>query len=120
MVSTGSAGSTGGDPDPADFAVRWAWEDGPLVPGLTCVFRVKNEARNLPWVLPPMYDAVQHVVLVDNGSDDGTAELAQRVAEEHGAADRVPHAVRAMVPPAARRKLRKAMGRERPSQQDRA
>jgi hypothetical protein len=36
------------------------------------------------------------------------------------AADRVPHAVRAMVPPAARQKLRKAMGRERPSQQDRA
>ena len=33
-----------------------------------------------------MFDAVQHVVLVDNGSDDGTAEVAQRVAEEHGAA----------------------------------
>jgi len=76
------------DPDPADFPVRWAWEDGPLTPGLTCVFRVKNEARNLPWVLPPMFDAVDHVVLVDNGSDDGTPEVAQRVAEEHGAADR--------------------------------
>ena len=76
------------EPDPADFPIRWAWEDGPLTPGLTCVFRVKNEARNLPWVLPPMFDAVQHVVLVDNGSDDGTAEVAQRVAEEHGAADR--------------------------------
>ena len=35
-------------------------------------------------------------------------------------ADRVPHAVRAMVPPAARQKLRKAIGRERPPQQDRA
>ena len=35
-----------------------------------------------------MFDAVQHVVLVDNGSDDGTAEVAQRVAEEHGAARR--------------------------------
>ena len=35
-------------------------------------------------------------------------------------ADRVPHAVRAMVPPAARQKLRKAIGRERSSQQDRA
>jgi hypothetical protein len=30
-------------------------------------------------------------------------------------ADRVPHAVRAMVPPAARQKLRKAIGRERPA-----
>ena len=73
------------EPDPADFPIRWAWEDGPLTPGLTCVFRVKNEARNLPWVLPPMFDAVHHVVLVDNDSDDGTADVAQRVAEEHGA-----------------------------------
>jgi hypothetical protein len=31
---------------------------------------------------------VQHVVLVDNGSDDGTAEVARRVVEEAGAADR--------------------------------
>jgi hypothetical protein len=30
-------------------------------------------------------------------------------------ADRVPHAVRAMVPPAARQKIRRAMGRERPA-----
>ena len=64
------------------------FHDGPLTPGLTCVFRVKNEARNLPWVLPPMFEAVHHVVLVDNDSDDGTPEVAQRVAEEHGAADR--------------------------------
>jgi hypothetical protein len=52
------------------------------------------------------------------------AAEARREASEQAphrtAADRVPHAVRAMVPPAARQKLRKAMGRERPSQQDRA
>ena len=35
-------------------------------------------------------------------------------APSRSAADRVPHAVRAMVPPAARQKLRRAMGRERP------
>jgi hypothetical protein len=29
-------------------------------------------------------------------------------------ADRIPHAVRAMVPPAARQRLRKVIGRERP------
>ena len=75
--------------DPSDFPVHWAWEDGPLTPGLTCVFRVKNEARNLPWVLPPMLDAVQHVVLVDNGSDDGTRRGGPaRSPSEHGAADR--------------------------------
>lgn len=70
------------------YDVRWAWHDGKLLPGLTCVFRVKNEARNLPWVLPPMFEAVQHVVLVDNGSDDGTLEVARRVADEVGASDR--------------------------------
>ena len=57
---------------------RWPWTTAPLKPGLTCVFRVKNEARNLPWVLPPMFEAVQHVVLVDNQSDDGTPEVARR------------------------------------------
>ena len=73
-----------------DYDVRWAWNhsDGPLPGGLTCVFRVKNEARNLPWVLPPMLRAVQHVVLVDNESDDGTLEVAQRIADEAGASDR--------------------------------
>ncbi len=44
-----------------EYDVRWAWEDGPLTPGLTCVFRVKDEARNLPWVLPAMLAAVDHV-----------------------------------------------------------
>ncbi|GAA5142140.1 hypothetical protein GCM10023340_05120 [Nocardioides marinquilinus] len=77
--------------DPA-YDVRWPWnhpdELGALRAGLTCVFRVKNEARNLPWVLPPMFEAVEHVVLVDNQSDDGTAEVAARVAAEVGASER--------------------------------
>ena len=72
-----------------EYDVTWPWRDGPLAPGLTCVFRVKNEARNLPWVLPPMLEAVQHVVLVDNGSDDGTPDVAREVAARAGAADRL-------------------------------
>jgi glycosyltransferase involved in cell wall biosynthesis len=82
-----------------EYDVTWPWTTGePLTPGLTCVFRVRNEARNLPWVLPPILSAVQHVVFVDNGSDDGTPDVARRVAEEHGAADRLtvlhyPHRV---------------------------
>jgi hypothetical protein len=72
----------------AAYDVTWPWHAEPLRPGLTCVFRVRNEARNLPWVLPPMFEAVQHVVLVDNGSDDGTPEVAQGIAERVGAADR--------------------------------
>ncbi len=71
------------------YDVHWPWNHGqPAQPGLTCVFRVKDEARNLPWVLPAMLAAVDHVVLVDNGSTDGTPELAQRLADEAGAADR--------------------------------
>lgn len=75
----------------AAYDVTWPWHDAPggrLPAGLTCVFRVRNEARNLPWVLPPIFRAVDRVVLVDNLSDDGTPEIAQRVAEECGAADR--------------------------------
>jgi hypothetical protein len=72
----------------AEYDVTWPWRDGKLPSGLTCVFRVKNEARNLPWVLPPMFEAVQHVVLVDNGSDDGTLEVARATAEKVGALDR--------------------------------
>ena len=52
-----------------------------LEPGLTSVLRVKNEARSLPWVLPPLFRAVQQVVVVDNQSDDGTPEVARAVAE---------------------------------------
>lgn len=84
--------------DPA-YDVTWPWSSGePLAPGLTCVFRVRNEARNLPWVLPPILSAVDHVLLVDNGSDDDTAGVARRVAEECGAGERLtvldyPHRV---------------------------
>ncbi|QCW52215.1 hypothetical protein FE634_20530 [Nocardioides dongxiaopingii] len=78
-----------GDPT---YDVRWPWNAGaptrPLPPGLTCVFRVRDEARNLPWVLPPVLAAVDHVVLVDNRSGDGTAELGLRVAAEAGASAR--------------------------------
>ena len=77
-----------GDPS---YDVRWPWNPANgsgLRPGLTCVFRVKNEARNLPWVLPPMFEAVQHVVLVDNGSDDGSLEVAAEVADRVGARER--------------------------------
>ena len=45
----------------AAFDVAWPWTEGPLEPGLTCVFRVKNEARNLPWVLPPMFLSLIHI-----------------------------------------------------------
>jgi hypothetical protein len=72
-----------------DFNVRWAWAEARPQPGFTAVVRVKNEATSLPWVLPPLLRAVQQVVLIDNESTDGTADVARRVAEEVGAAERL-------------------------------
>lgn len=72
-----------------EYAVRWGWADGPLEPGFTAVVRVKDEARTLPWSLPPLLRAVERVVLVDNGSADGTPDVARAVAEQHGAGERL-------------------------------
>ncbi len=73
----------------ADYDIRWPWTRKRLVPGMTTVLRVKNEARSLPWVLPPMFAATQHVVLVDNASEDQTAEAAREIAARHDASDRL-------------------------------
>jgi hypothetical protein len=72
-----------------DFDVTWGWSQGELANGFTAVLRVKNEARSLPWTLPPLFEAVQRVVVVDNGSDDGTPDVARALAEQHGAEDRL-------------------------------
>jgi hypothetical protein len=70
----------------ADFNVRWGWADGPPRPGTTAVVRVRDEARALPWTLPPLLRAVDRVVLVDNGSTDGSAAVARETAAAVGAA----------------------------------
>jgi glycosyltransferase involved in cell wall biosynthesis len=75
--------------DLPDYEVSWPYDFRELHPGLTSVLRVKNEARSLPWVLPPLFEAVQHVVIVDNQSDDGTPDVARQVAEKSGAASRL-------------------------------
>jgi hypothetical protein len=72
-----------------DFTVRWGWADGPLPPGFTAVVRVRNEARSLPFALPPLLRAADRVVVVDNGSTDGTRHVARAVAAAAGAQDRL-------------------------------
>ena len=71
-----------------EYDVHWHDAD-PDLGRITSVLRVKNESRSLPWVLPGLFRVVDRIVLVDNGSDDGTPDVARRVAQEQGAADRI-------------------------------
>jgi hypothetical protein len=71
-------------------------------------------ARNPP---SPSHWAFAHATIVAQrrtAAAEARRAAAEQASSGRSGADRVPHAVRAMVPPAARQKLRKAMGRERP------
>lgn len=71
-----------------DYDVHWT--DGVPDGGrFTTVLRVKNESQSLPWVLPGLLRVSERVVIVDNASDDGTPDIARKVAEEQGAANRL-------------------------------
>jgi hypothetical protein len=63
-----------------EYAVRWNWVNSPSSSGFTAVLRVKDEARSLPWVLPGVLRSVEKAIVVDNGSTDGTPEVAREVA----------------------------------------
>jgi glycosyltransferase involved in cell wall biosynthesis len=72
-----------------DFDIVWPWTKGRLHPGTTAVLRVKDEAPSLPFVLPPLLRACDFVLLVDNGSTDGTPEVARETAERAGHPDKL-------------------------------
>ncbi len=73
-----------------DFDITWPWErDDRLRRGATAVLRVKDEAANLPFVLPPLLRCTDAVLLVDNGSTDGTAEVAIETARSLGLGERL-------------------------------
>ncbi len=73
-----------------DFDITWPWlRPGGLRPGATAVLRAKDEAPSLPFVLPPLLRACDQVLLVDNGSEDGTPDVARETAERSGRSDRL-------------------------------
>ncbi len=71
--------------DPLAYLDRPRRRDLPR--GLTAVLRVRNEATSLPFSLPPILRASDRVILVDNGSTDGTADLARHLAAEADTAE---------------------------------
>ena len=73
-----------------DFDIVWPWNQ-PGRPAPRCDGGAPRQERGprLRFVLPPLLRACDHVLLVDNGSDDGTGEEALRVADEHGLAPQV-------------------------------
>jgi glycosyltransferase involved in cell wall biosynthesis len=72
-----------------DFDVQWHWSTQEVVPGITAVLRVKNESRTMPYCLPSVLESVDEVVLVDNDSTDGTADLALQIARQLGRSDQL-------------------------------
>jgi glycosyltransferase involved in cell wall biosynthesis len=73
----------------SEYAFRWNWVEDSSDSGFTAVLRVKDEARSLPWALPGVLHSVEQTIVVDNGSTDGTPEVALRVAEELGYGQRL-------------------------------
>ena len=72
-----------------EYAVRWNWVEDSSDSGFTAVLRVKDEARSLPFSLPGVLRCVEQAIVVDNGSSDGTPEVALGVAEELGFGQRM-------------------------------
>lgn len=57
--------------------------------GVTAVLRVKDEARSLHRSLPPLLRSTAAVILIDNQSSDGTADVARRIAARLGLSERL-------------------------------
>lgn len=69
---------------------RWnrSWDKArsgkPLKNGITAVVSAKNEAYIIPFCMKSLIGVVDQVVLIDNGSDDGTLQAMQAFKQAHG------------------------------------
>jgi hypothetical protein len=72
-----------------DYDVSWPADTGPLRHGLTAFVRLRNEADAIPHTLPRLLRAVDQVLIADNGSTDGTPDLAKEIAAGLGMDDRL-------------------------------
>ncbi len=72
-------------------------------PSVTIIVPARNEAASLPATLPSLltqdHPGVVRVIVVDDRSDDATADVARRIAREHDASDRVRVVRGAPLPP---------------------
>jgi glycosyltransferase involved in cell wall biosynthesis len=73
----------------AGVDITWRWSSKRFPGALTAVVRARNEARNLPVVLPPLLRSVSRVIVVDNGSTDETAAVAHEVSDTVASAARL-------------------------------
>ena len=89
MTESGGPGEWSNREGLEEYAIRWNWVSDSSSSGFTTVLRVKNEARSLPFVLPGVLRSVEQTIIVDNGSTDGTVEVALRLAAEAGLEDRL-------------------------------
>jgi hopene-associated glycosyltransferase HpnB len=94
----------------AVFGRRWriaprlaaAGGQRPATRSVVAVVPARNEAAELPHTLPALLaqrGVPLHVVLVDDHSDDGTADVARRLAAGAGAADRLSVVTGRPLPP---------------------
>jgi len=60
-----------------------------MVPGVSAMLRAKNEAANVPVVLPEILGLFDEVVFIDNASTDATVAEVARIAVEHEHGDRI-------------------------------
>ncbi|MBA3637432.1 MAG: hypothetical protein H0W57_13600, partial [Rubrobacteraceae bacterium] len=89
MIEARSQAGWGNREGLSEYAVRWNWVEDSSRSGFTAVLRVKDEAESLPWVLPGVLRSVQQAIVVDNGSTDGTPEVAREVAEGLGLGEKL-------------------------------